>query len=253
MKKVEVKHLKEQDIYGENSLCFISDNIKSKVTDYAILKGAAISNNYLNDTSNKGYGMYWLDSIEELDCAKIIEINGKKNNEDISNRIIGIRPAFDYNEILPYISSTKEIIPNKFLQIEFGNYPKNVVCSALENELESLYNSGKLKKEEFSYTTDLRKYTEYYNSFSPCNDNVYSYKDRIYVRVNANSCYEEFELSNKKKYINNEREVIQSLQEIDDAGEIIDYCYNKKIKRFKTGNNFIDGLYNCFYNSLMRL
>ena len=60
-------------------------------------------------------------------------------------------------------------------------------------------------------------------------------------------------LSNKKKYIDNEKEVIQYLQEIDDAGEIIDYCYNKKTKRFKTGNNFIDGLYNCFYNSLMRL
>ena len=60
-------------------------------------------------------------------------------------------------------------------------------------------------------------------------------------------------ISNKKKYINNEKEVIQYLQEIDDAGEIIDYCYNKKIKKFKLGNNFIDGLYNCFYNSLMRL
>ena len=56
-------------------------------------------------------------------------------------------------------------------------------------------------------------------------------------------------ISNKKKYFNNEKEVIEYLQEIDDAGEIIDYCYNNKIK---TGNNFINGLYNCFYNSLMQ-
>lgn len=59
-------------------------------------------------------------------------------------------------------------------------------------------------------------------------------------------------ISNKKKYLNKEKEIIEYLQEIGDAGEIIDYCYNNKIKKIKTGNNFINGLYNCFYNSLMQ-
>lgn len=203
MKEVEIKHLKEQDIYGENSLCFINDNLKAKVSDYAILKGAAISNNYLIVRSDKGYGMYWIDSIKELDCAKIIEINGNKNNEDIYNRIVGQRPVFNYNEILPFISDTKKTGCNNFITVKFGNYPKNVVCNYLENELESLYNSGRLKKEDFSYTTDSRRYTEYYNRFCPYEDNVYSYKGKYYARVKANSCYEEFTLSNNKKYNNN--------------------------------------------------
>lgn len=60
-------------------------------------------------------------------------------------------------------------------------------------------------------------------------------------------------VSNKKKYIGKEKEVIQYLQELNDAAEIIDYCYNNETKKIKAGNNFIDGLYNCFYNSLMRI
>lgn len=59
-------------------------------------------------------------------------------------------------------------------------------------------------------------------------------------------------VSNKKKYIGKEKEIIQYLQELNDTGEIIDYCYNSETKKIKVGNNFIDGLYNCFYNSLMQ-
>lgn len=60
-------------------------------------------------------------------------------------------------------------------------------------------------------------------------------------------------VSNNKKYISKEKEIIQYLQELDDAGEIIDYCYNSEIKKIKAGNKFIDGLYKCFYNSLMQI
>lgn len=60
-------------------------------------------------------------------------------------------------------------------------------------------------------------------------------------------------ISNNKKYINKEKEVLTYLQELSYAGDIIDYCYNKNSKKVKLGASFIDGLYNCFYNSLMQI
>ena len=93
---------------------------------------------------------------------------------------------------------------NKFdvYEIEYGEYPQSAVSKSLQNDLESLFNRGSLKRTGKTYTTDSRRYTQYEAGFSKQEHIEYEYNGRRFVRVKVNSFFdgEDFSLSNGLKY-----------------------------------------------------
>lgn len=94
------------------------------------------------------------------------------------------------------------------LEVEYGYYPQKAVSKDMQEILEGEYKGGRLSKTKNSYTTDSRnvKVNDFSEKFLLAKKHEeYEYNGKRYVRVEANSSYDEFTLSNGERYKNGDK------------------------------------------------
>lgn len=87
-------------------------------------------------------------------------------------------------------------------EVEYGEYPQYAPSSDMQKLLEEELQKGNLSKTGKTYTFDSTKYDEYDKGFHPIIYNEYEYRDKKYIRIKVNSCYDSdtFQLSNGETY-----------------------------------------------------
>ncbi len=178
------------------------------ITDFSILLGGYVSNDYYYNNSNlleDRSGWYWTSSDNKDNGVRVVDPDGDRGDRNaVYRRRGGARPALPYSSIRN-ISSNIVRGRDGILEVEYGKYPQKVASKRLQDELERAYNynQSSIRKTGKTYTTDSRKYYEYYEKFSAQIIEEYSFDDgKKYVRVKANSYYDgsEFTLSNGERY-----------------------------------------------------
>lgn len=202
--------LESDQIFGSNSKdqldIFKKYGVLAAISDFSICLGGCVSG---ADFSKDGKslenrtGIWWTRTDDGDNDARVVSWDGSDGYYYVTHRRVGYRPAFSF-------SSIEEIAPNgvrgrnKFdvYEIEYGEYPQSAVSKSLQNDLESLFNRGSLKRTGKTYTTDSRRYTQYEAGFSKQEHIEYEYNGRRFVRVKVNSFFdgEDFSLSNGLKY-----------------------------------------------------
>ena len=203
----EITNLTKEQIFGNDRLeIFNYIDTKAAVTDFAVLSGAFVSNCYANDSDRtlaNRTGFYWLNnSCDNNACA--VGYLGNMVVQRVSNRVMAFRPAMLLSDILGDVKY-KDINAD-VARIQYGLYPQKAFSASMQRELEKAYEKGliQLRLTRSIYTVDARKWYEVDKDFSPKTMWVYRYNDKRYVRMIANSCFndEHFQLSNKKFYRN---------------------------------------------------
>ena len=196
--------LTDEQIFGDSKLeIFKKIGSKAAVTDFSILLGAYVSDNYYTDEGEElkyRTGWYWTKTQSTTNNARAVSTYGNRYILFCTKRTRGSRPALTF--------STNPSIPRTTVrdleEIEFGEYPQTVASKSISNALEREYSSGRLTKTGKSYTTDSVKYDDYNTEFNGIKLEEYSYSGKKYVRVKVNSHTNgnEVTLSNGEKYEN---------------------------------------------------
>ena len=171
---------------------------KCAVTDFAILLGAYVSDEYHidDDSSLKGRtGWWWTNTSNKYDEVLVVSHNGDCDWGEPEKRSGGIRPIISYSDI----SSNLVRGESGFLETEYGEYPQYTVDTSLGKMLDSEFSAGKLKKTGKAYTTDSRVWNDYSEVFKAIKHYEYEFNGKRYVRVqNINISYPK--LSNDDEY-----------------------------------------------------
>jgi len=201
----ELTLLEEKQIFGEKALDIIKKRgTKAAITDFAILLGGFVSNNYHVDGGNaldKITGWYWTKTDDSDYDARVVNNDGSSGNYAVHERDGGVRPALPFSRI--QLIPTNEVSGRKkdgILEIEYGYYPRSAVPIGMQHELEQAFEHWKLNQTGNTYTTDSRRHNDYDNSFLPQSFIEYEYNGKRYVRVKENSYYNKFILSNGETY-----------------------------------------------------
>lgn len=91
------------------------------------------------------------------------------------------------------------------LEVEYGYYPQKAVSRDMQERLEKAFERRSLSRTGKKYTTDSRKCNKYREVFSPKQHEEFQLDGKKYVRVEANSCFDDgklFKLSNGESYRN---------------------------------------------------
>ena len=195
--------------------CFGSDKLdilnkrgnKAVITDFSILLGAYVSDDYHidNDSSLEGRtGYYWTKSDDVDNDARVVDATGYRNYKLVDKRDGGARPALPLSEVssIPTNGESGKRARDGILEVEYGYYPQKAVSKDMQERLERAYRSGNISKTRNNYTTDSVAYDEYNTSFQPQTHQEYEYNGKRYVRVKANLYYNggDFTLSNGERY-----------------------------------------------------
>ena len=197
--------LSKDQMFGENRLeIFDKVGTRAAPTDFAILLGGYVSRYYVDDSDNllaDRSGFYWTQSVDK-GKVYIVSSVGEINDFRAMNRIVSARPITSLTNIAG--DDLLENVSDEVIRVEYGFYPQTAVDANLQKELERAYKRFRLQLTGNTYTVDSRKWYEFDKEFSPKIINEYEYKGERYVRVIANSCFddERFELSNMKHYRN---------------------------------------------------
>ena len=93
---------------------------------------------------------------------------------------------------------------NGILEIEYGEYPQFAVKKSIATGLEQEYTNRRLRTTGKTYTTDSVAYNSYDTKYQAQQHIEYEYKNKKYVRVKANTCFDKKKvtLSNEEEYKN---------------------------------------------------
>lgn len=202
--------LEEKDFFGLKKSKIIEQyGTKAAITDFAILLGGFVSNNYYIDGGSSlgdRTGYYWTKTDDGDNDARVVDNDGSSYFCNVRRRYGGIRPALPYSLISEINTNGVSIDrANDIIEVEYGYYPQTAVSKKLQQELELIFNyniMNKINKTGKSYTTDSVKYDQYDQKFKAQQHYEYEYKGKKYVRVTANSCFDgaNFTLSNGENY-----------------------------------------------------
>lgn len=181
--------------------------IISPITDFSILLGGYVIDNYHYNNSNSledRAGWYWTSSDVKDNEVCVVRDCGSRGDFRVDLRTGGARPALPYS-LIRNISSNGVRGRDGILEVEYGEYPQKVASKRLQDELERAYNynQSSIRKTGKTYTTDSRKYYEHNKKFRAQIIEEYSFDDeKKYVRVKANSDFggSLFTLSNGERY-----------------------------------------------------
>jgi len=200
----EITILERSQLTGKDALdIFNKIGITSKVTDFAILTGAAFSGpnvGYNIDKIKNRCGYYWT-KTKALNGAYTVDFEGDIDYENVRINNNCIRPVLENVSKLRYEHGFK-FYEKEYTYFYFGEYPDNVVDNLINQWLEEVYkNSLELIPTGKCYTLDYGKASTKLNKIDE-----YVYRGKKYVRVKANSCYfrENFTLSNGIEYKNDD-------------------------------------------------
>jgi hypothetical protein len=180
-----------EQTFGEEALdVFKKIGTKCAVTDFAILLGAYVIDDYYvsDDSSLKGRtGPWYLSSANEYGDVRDVSRYGSRSWEETVTRYGVVRPVLPYSNISD-ISTNVVRRKSGILEVEYGEYPQYVVDTSLGGILDSEFSAGRLRKTGKAYTTDSRRWIDYFEKFSPVKHEEFEYNGKRYVRVKSNCC-----------------------------------------------------------------
>ena len=166
----EITLLSKEQVFGKHKIDVIERmGTKCAVTDFAILLGAFVSDDYhiADDSSLKGRTGWWhLSSSDGDGDVRDVSKDGDRVWTSAGVRSGAIRPALPYSNI-------SDISPNGvrgrsgFLEVEYGEYPQYVVDTSLGRTLDSEFSKGTLRKTGKTYTTDSIRWNARSEKFNP--------------------------------------------------------------------------------------
>jgi len=166
------------------------ENVKTKVTDLAILRGCYARKNVAYD--------YWILDEKIKDAVSVVNGNGIKEYYTIKDSDVGIRLAlltFPKDNYISYGDNGNAIV-------EYGYYPQDAVDEYLQKKLTKLYRNDELQKTDEFYTFDY-EYIE--GKFVPAiKTPVYFYNGSKYIKLEMRPPYFKAELSNGCPYNNDD-------------------------------------------------
>ncbi len=200
--------LTEEQCFGSDKLEILQKRgTKAAITDFSILLGAYVSSYYhiYNDNSLEGRtGWYWTKSDDGDNDACLVDDDGIGDEACVNRRSGGARLVLPFSSMdsIPTNGESGKRARDGILEVEYGYYPQKAVSKDMQERLEREYKSGRLSKTKNSYTTDSRKCDAYDEKFLAKQHEEYEYNGKRYVRVEANSFYDEnyFTLSNGESY-----------------------------------------------------
>ncbi len=181
---------------------------KVAITDFSILLGGYISDYHIDsDDSLEGRtGYYWTKSDDRDNGARVVHGSGNRICHNVILRNGGARPALPFSSISSILTNgvSGKRAKDGILEVEYGYYPQKAVSKDMQLKLEQAFKSRRLSKTGKGYTTDSKKYNDYNEKFKSKRHEEYEYNGKRYVRVEANSWFDEskFQLSNGETYEN---------------------------------------------------
>ena len=181
---------------------------KVAITDFSILLGGYISDYHIDsDDSLEGRtGYYWTKSDDGDNGASVVDEYGDRDFFNVSIRSGGARPALPFSKVGSILTNgvSGKRAKDGILEVEYGYYPQKAVSKDMQLKLEQAFKSRRLSKTGKGYTTDSKKYNDYNEKFKSKRHEEYEYNGKRYVRVEANSWFDEskFQLSNGETYEN---------------------------------------------------
>ena len=154
--------LTEKQIFGNKELeVFEKRGTIAQLTDFSILLGGYVSNNYYYDDSNLSkedrIGYYWTSSFAEYKYdVRVVYSDGNGYSDSVNQRNIGARPALSYSSIRNIVSNTMRG-NDGILEVEYGEYPQKAASKRLQDALERAYysNQSSIRKTGKTYTPNL--------------------------------------------------------------------------------------------------
>lgn len=146
------------------------------------------------------------------DIIRCVEKDGNVTSRSCSFRGCGVRPVLLLSPSLFNEVSKDKVrllgFPEVF-EVEFGEYPQNVVDSEMQDKLERAYDRGAVHNTGNDYTFDTKRdfYVDEDNSLCPVIYLELEYQGKKYIRVKADiDTYKgKFELSNNVVYNDGDR------------------------------------------------
>lgn len=198
--------LTEEQFFGPGKLdIFQKRGTKAAITDFAILLGGYVSDSHLDGINSleARTGWYWTKTDDGDNDARAVLRHGYSHYRNVIRRNVGARPALSFSSISNISTNVvSRRARDGILEVECGYYPRQAVSKDMQRKLESLYLHESIGRASNGYTTDSRKYDEYNEPFLAQCHYEYEYNGKRYVRVKANSCLDEFTLSNNVVYHN---------------------------------------------------
>ena len=142
--------LTEKQAYGENKLEILKKYKKAcQITDFATLcYGKALECE--DDTYYTDWSWWTKDFSSFLKTATVISKDGKKYERYMNDNRYGGRPAISFSSIKSMCNNMKRNSEG-ILEVEYGNYPQQVVDEETTEKLEKTYWDSKLKRTGNSY------------------------------------------------------------------------------------------------------
>ena len=201
--------LDEEQLFGNKQLdIFKKRGTKAAITDFSILLGGYVSNDYYiyggNSLKDRA-GYYWTKTDNGANDARVVDDDGDRKYNAVLKRDGGSRPALPFS-LIPSLptNGVSGWVKDSILEVEYGYYPQTVVSKDMQKALEFAYNTGTLglKKTGNKYTTDSIEYNDYDTKFMARNHIEYEFEGKRYVRVIMNSCFDgrKITLSNGEDY-----------------------------------------------------
>ena len=241
MNKNDFTFLSEEQVFGDEPLNIIKKCGKcAALTDFSILLGGEITNNFNSD--NFQIGSWWTKSYVGNDSVRIVNFYGSDGAKYPVNSQCGARPVFSYSS-MPKAFSKKIDTFDGIDVIEYGEYPQTIVDENFSSNLEMLFHKGHLFSTGKKYTIcDFGEYIEYeYNGKkyirfivdeksaekTLSDGRIINYQDVCWVRVEPISW-----LVDKKDDIAISRRIIFSGVGFDNCIARTDDFNKTKIKQF---------------------
>ncbi len=206
-KGIELTLLSAEEIWGSKKLGVLEKyKIKETITDLCILTGCILCDDTIDvDNSLPSSTSYFWTRTSGAGYNWSVSSNGLKSYTNITGRAIGVRPMLLLSpDVFEEITKNRIKGYNDTEEVLFGEYPQYAPSYGIQKKLESEYQNNKLFKTGRSYTFDSAKIDDYSTGFTPVTYEEYEYQGKRYIRVTANSIYNnnKFKLSNDIKYLN---------------------------------------------------
>src|SRR5574344_379709 len=178
---------------AKESEIFKNAIIKPEITDFALLTGGKfelqsikneISNPYLTRTYDNDGKVKVMYSYDDWCKVPVLYSYYSIASESVSNRYNIIRPVLLFSSICH--SPNAVVGKSGVKEVEYEEYPQQVVANGSIIYLENAYKYGEMKKTGKIYTTDSANSRNSDADFEPQQYEEYEYDGRKYVRVEAN-------------------------------------------------------------------
>lgn len=201
--------LTDEQIFGKNQLGILKTyGTRCAITDFSILLGADVLKYYSGNHSSQleRTGLWWTASLTNQYNVSVVDKRGDNDWYYPFYRDCGARPVLSYASILKAASNGKRG-ENGILEVEYGEYPQNVVSEEFSRILEMAfanmpYSNNEMKLTGKSYTTDSVDNSDMSTPFHARTHTEYEYNGKKYIRFVGDSNCSESVLNDGRKILN---------------------------------------------------